>query len=131
MKKNGRKFSDSSKLINWILESGSTCHMTPRVSGFIPGSLEYRDKYIEKGQVQIKKCDDNGNPFVATLHNVLLALDLCDGLFLIITLMNLGHNCLFRKGFCMVYFGDKKKNVVNIPHIAQRKGVYLVKNKGK
>ena len=47
------------------------------------------DKYIEvaygyfvtskqTGEVQIKMRDDNGKPFIATLYNVLLALDLCD-----------------------------------------------------
>ena len=46
---------------------------------FIPGSLEDTDKYIEvadghhvtekqKGQVQIKMCNDNRNTFIATLH---------------------------------------------------------------
>ena len=87
--------------------------MTPQVSGFITGSLEDTDKHIEvadvhhvtaggKGKVQIKMCDNNGDTFNATLHNVLLAPDLCDRLFFIITLVNLGHTCLFHKGFCTV-----------------------------
>ena len=69
--------------------------------GFIPVSLEDTDKYIEvadghnvtakqKEQVQIKMCDDNGDPFIRMLHNVLLAPDLCDRLFSIITLNNSG-----------------------------------------
>ena len=41
------KYGDSSQLTNWILDSGATCHMTPEVSYFIPGLLEYTDKYIE------------------------------------------------------------------------------------
>ena len=40
-------FGDSSQLTNWILDSGATCHMTPEVSDFIPGSLEDTDKHIE------------------------------------------------------------------------------------
>ena len=40
-------FGDNSRLTNWILDSGATCHMTPEVSYFIPGSLENTDKYIE------------------------------------------------------------------------------------
>ena len=32
-------FCDSLQLANWIFESGATCHMTPEVSDFIPGSL--------------------------------------------------------------------------------------------
>ena len=72
----------------------------------------------KKGQVQIIICDNNVNPFIETLHNVLLAPDLCGGLFLIITLMNLGHTCLFHKGFFTVYFGYKKKNMMTLTHIA-------------
>ena len=29
------------------MDSGATCHMTPAVSDFIPGSLEDTDKHIE------------------------------------------------------------------------------------
>ena len=57
-------FGDSLQLTNWILDSRTTCHMTPQVSDFIPGQLEDTDKHIEfvdghqvmakqKGQVQI------------------------------------------------------------------------------
>ena len=85
-------FGDSLQLTNWILDSGGTCHITPEVSDFIPGSLEDTDKHIEvadkhhftakqKGQVQIKMCNDNGYPFIATLHKVLLAPYLCEKLF--------------------------------------------------
>ena len=38
---------DSSQLTNWILDSGETCHMTPQVSNFIPGSLEETDKILK------------------------------------------------------------------------------------
>ena len=104
--------------------------MKSEVSDFIPGSLEDTDKYIEvaggyhvtakpKGQVRIKKCITNGYPFIATLHNVLLALDPYNRLFSIIKLMNSGNTCLFHKGFCMVYFGEK--NAVSLPHSAQRR----------
>ena len=83
---------DSSQLTNWILDSGATCHMTPEVTDFIPGSLEDTDKFIEvadghhvtakqKGLVRIQMFDDNGETFIATLYNVLLAPDLCDRLF--------------------------------------------------
>ena len=72
--------------------------MTLEVSDFIPGTLEDTDKFIEvadghhvtakqKGQVQIKMCNDNGKTFIATLSNVLLAPDLCDRLFSIIALI--------------------------------------------
>ena len=44
-----RDFGDSSKLTNWILDSGSMCHMTTQVSGFIPVALEDTDKNIGVG----------------------------------------------------------------------------------
>ena len=42
-----RDFSDSLQLTNCILYLGAMCHMTPQVSDFIPGSLEYKDKMLE------------------------------------------------------------------------------------
>ena len=112
--------------------------MTPENSDLIPGSLEETDKFIEvtdgnhvtekqKGQVRIQMCDDNRKTFIATLYNVLLAPDLCDRLFSIITLMNSGHTCLFHRGFCMVYFLAKEKNSVTLPHNVQRKHAFLGK----
>ena len=82
-----RNFDDSSQLTNWILYSGSTCHITPYVLDFIVGLLEDTDKYNQivdrhhvkskqKGQVRIKMYDNNRDTFIATLHNVLLAPDL-------------------------------------------------------
>ena len=43
----GRSFGDRSQLTNWILDSGATCHMTPDILDFIPGSLAETDKHIE------------------------------------------------------------------------------------
>ena len=128
-------FGDSSQLTDWILDSGATCHMAPEVSDFIPGLLEYTDKHIEmadihhvtgkKGQVRIKMCDNNGDTFIATLPIVLLAPDLCNRLFPIITLINYGHACLSHKVCCTVYFREKEKNAVTLPHSAQRKHSFL------
>ena len=108
-----RYFVDSLQLTNWILYSGATRHMKPQVSDFISGSLEDTYTYIgvadgnyvmakKKGQIQSRMCDDNGDPFISTLHNIILAPDLCDGLFLIITLMNSEYTYLFHKYFCTV-----------------------------
>ena len=85
--------------------------MTPKVTDFVPGSLEDPDKFIEvadrhhvttkqKGSVSIQMCNDNGKKFVATLYNVILAPDLRNRLFSIITLMNAGrvlHGVLLSK----------------------------------
>ena len=65
--------------------------------GFISGSLGDTDEHIEvaykhhvttkqKGQVQIKMCNNNGDNFFATLHKVILAPDKCDRLFSTTTL---------------------------------------------
>ena len=94
-----RDFGDSSQLTNYIIDSGATFNMTPQVSDFIPGLLEYTDKNIEvadgyhvtakqKGQTQMKICDANGDTFIAKLYSILLAPDLCDKLFSIITLIS-------------------------------------------
>ena len=72
-------------------------------------------------------CENNGNKFIATLYNVLLAPELCDRLFSIVTLMNAGHTCLFHKGFCTVYFGAKEDNEVTLPQIAHRKHAFTGK----
>ena len=108
-------FGDSSQLTNWVLDSGATCHMTPEASDFILWSLEDTDKHIEvadghhvmekKVQVQIKMCKNNGDHFTATVHNVILAPDLCDRLFPIITLINLVHTCLFH---CVIWSKREK-----------------------
>ena len=78
----------------------------------------------QKGKVRIKMCNNNRDPFIATLHNVLLAPYLCDRLFFIITIMNSGHNCLFHKEFCTVYFGAGEKNSVTLPNSEQRKHAF-------
>ena len=75
-------------------------------------------------------CDNSGDTFIATLYSVLLAPDLCDRLFSIITLIDLGRTFLFHKGFCTVYFGAKEKNVVTLPHSAQSKHAFLGLNQG-
>ena len=88
-KRENKDYGDSLQLTNCILDSGATCHMTPEVTDFIPGSLEDTDKLIEvadghhvtakqKGSVRIQMCDDNGNKFIATLYNVIQAPYLCD-----------------------------------------------------
>ena len=97
--------------------------MTPESLGFIPGSLEHMNKHIEftdghhitagkKGKVRIKMRNNHGYPFIATLHNLLLAPELYDRLFSIITLMNVRHTCLFYRVFCTLYFVTKEKNDV-------------------
>ena len=68
--------------------------------------------------------DNYRDTFIAKLYNVTLAPDLCDRLFSNITLMGLGHTCLFRKYFFKVYFGARETNAVTLPHHARRKHVF-------
>ena len=100
------------------------------------------DKYIEvvdgklvtakkTGYFQIKMRGNNGKPFIDRLYNVLFEQDLCDQLFSIIKLMNLGHTCLFHKGVCTVFKSANQQNAVTLLHIVQQKHVFLVKTKGK
>ena len=69
--------------------------------------------------------NNTGDPFIATLHTVLLAPYLWDRLFSIITLMKSGHACLLHKGFCTVYLVAKDKNLVTLPHSTQSKHAFL------
>ena len=46
-KRENKDYGDSSQLTNWVLDSGATCHMTPEVTDFIPGSLQDTDNCIE------------------------------------------------------------------------------------
>ena len=59
-------------------------------------------------EFQIEICDDIGKTFIATLNNVILAQNLCDQLFSIITLMNSGHIYLIIKVF--VRFSSVRTN---------------------
>ena len=79
----------------------------------------------QKRQVQIRMWENNGNPFVVTLHNVLWAPDLCNSLCSIITLMHSGHTWLFHKEVFTVYFVDMNKNAVALPKISQKKHAFL------
>ena len=81
----GIDLGDNLKLINWNLDSGMTCHMTPYISGFIPVSLVETYKYTEfvdgyfftakqTREVQIKMRDDNLKPFIDNEHNAVKLL---------------------------------------------------------
>ena len=83
----------------------------------------------QKGKVQIKKCDNNRDPFIATSHKVLLTPDLCNRLSSIITLLILGILVYSTKGFALCTLEQRKKNAVTLPHSAQRKYVFIGKIK--
>ena len=71
--------------------------------------------------------NDNGEPFISTLYNLLFAPDLCDQLFYIIMLMNAEHTCLLLKGFSFLIVNQH--NAVTLPHSVHRKHEALVKTK--
>ena len=96
-----RYYGNSLQLTSCILDSGATCHTTPEISDFIPGSLAETYKYIEvadrqfitakKRRISDKICGNNEKLLIATFYNVLFSPDLCDRIFSIITLMNSGN----------------------------------------
>ena len=70
-----KDYGDSSQLTNWILDSGATCHMTPEVTDFIPGSLEDTDTFIEVADghhVTAKKKDQYAYKFSTITEKLLL-----------------------------------------------------------
>ena len=98
------------------------------------------DKYIEVAdrnfvtakqtvEVQINMRYDNVKTFIATLYNVIFAPDLCDQLFSINMLINLGYTYLFPKGFCTVLFSANGQNAVILPHSAQKNMNFWSKKK--
>ena len=60
-KRESKEYGDSSQLTNRILDSGATCHITPEVTDFIPGSLEDTDKYIEVADGHHVKAKQKGS----------------------------------------------------------------------
>ena len=113
--------------------------MTPEVSGFIPCLSEDTDKHIEvaekhhvtakqKGQIQIQICDNNGYPFIATLHNVILASDLYNRFSSVTALMNLGQTCFFHKWFPLCTLEQKRKIRLHC-HIVPKGNMYFWGNK--
>ena len=54
-------------------------------------------------------CDNNGNTFIAKLHNVLLVPDLCNKIISIIMSINPGYTCLFQKRFIQCNLATKRK----------------------
>ena len=74
----------------------------------------------QTGEIEIKIRNDNGKPFIDKWYNILFVPYLCDEIFFIIKLINLGHTCLFHKGFCLVFFSDNEQNTVTLPHSTQQ-----------
>ena len=73
----------------------------------------------QTGEVQIKIRDNHGKPFIAKLYDILFASDLCNQLFSITVLMNLGYNFLFHKGFFKVVFSVNEHNMMTLTHSGQ------------
>ena len=71
--RSSEKYGDSLQLTNWILDSIATCHITPEVQDFIPGSLEDTDKYIEvaDGHNVTEKKRSSTNKKCATITEIL------------------------------------------------------------
>ena len=69
-------------------------------------------------------CDNNGDTFIATLHNVILAPDLCDRLFFTVTLVNLVRLVCFSRFFYGVLWFTKR--TIWLPcHIVHRGNMHF------
>ena len=81
-------------------------------------------------------CDNNGNPIIVTLHNLLLAPYLCDRLFQSLVFLPLLHailsfslkcTCFLRFSF---YFGDFRLFAImlsSFPHLQHFQGIRFVR----
>ena len=106
--RSSKKYGDSSQLINWILDSGATCHMNQKFRISFQDHQRIRINTL-KLRTDITSRRNKKIFFIATLHSVLLSPDLCNRLFSIITLVNSGHNYLFTKGFAQCTQKKKRK----------------------
>ena len=73
-------------------------------------------------------CDNHGDDFIAALHNIILASDLCEGLFSIILLINLVRTSLFQKGFVRCTL-DKRRKTRLLYHLLHNGNIHLGGNR--
>ena len=63
---------------------------------------EFHHSKTNRGSTN-KRRDNTSKRFIAMSYSILLAPELCNRLFSIIRLLNLGHTCLFQKWFAQTY----------------------------
>ncbi len=110
------ELGDPGNLLNYLLDSGATQHMTPRradlfdeVEGQNLG-VEVADGHVIKcsitGKIQLNMLDDNGNKFNAVLNNVMYVPGLSRRIFSITRFAKHGHFATIKKNSTTLYFGS-------------------------
>ena len=123
----GRKFKSthisshvplSNDLLNWVMDSGCTCHMTPFKSDFEPNSLFHDVKTVEvadgtsvpanlSGTIKLTVFTEIHDTVYLTLTDVLYVPQLSRRLFSLMSLIEQGHDfSLSRTKGIQIYFCD-------------------------
>ena len=104
-------------LSNWLMDSGATSHMTPRLADLedveegLNLGIEVADGHIihctKSGKVRINMIDDNGNPLDAFLVDTLYVPGLNRRLFSITKFASLGHAASIQRNSIKLLFGSE------------------------
>jgi len=108
------ELGDPRDLHNYLLDSGATQHMTPRLADLedvVEGrklGVEVVDGHIIKcpatGKIRISMIDDDRNPIEAKLHDVMYIPGLNRRLFSITRFARHGHYAVFRNATTTLHF---------------------------
>jgi hypothetical protein len=108
------ELGDPCDLHNYLLDSGATQHMTPRLADLenvVEGKklgVEVADGHIIKcpatGKIKIQMLDDKGNLLEAKLHNVMYVPGLSRRLFSVTRFARHGHYAVFKNGTTSLHF---------------------------
>jgi hypothetical protein len=124
------ELGDPRDLHNYLLDSGTTQHMTPRLANLeevVEGrklGVEVADGHIIKcpatGKIRISMIDDNGNPIEAKLHDVMYVPGLNRRLFSITRFAPHGHYAVFQNATITLHFAPSWARVsLTTPHREQ------------
>jgi len=108
-------------LTNWLMDSGATSHMTPRLADLedveegLNLGIEVADGHIihctKSGKVRISMIDDNGIPLDAFLVDTLYVPGLNRRLFSITKFASLGHAASIQRNSIRLLFGEQSAPV--------------------
>jgi len=120
-----QEIGDPRNLNNYLPDSGATQHMTPCLADLVDTGegqklgVEVADGHIIKctttGNTRISMQDDNGNPFNATLSEVMDIPGLSRHLFSITQFAQHGHRALVQEHGTTLWFGPRNLPVT-IPY---------------
>jgi len=125
---------DPSDLNNYLLDSGTTQHMTPRLvdlTDVVEGQnlgVEVADGHVIKctttGKIRIKMLDDNGDPLEVTLTDVMYVPGLSWRLFSVAKFARHGFHAMIHKSATTLYFiGNGKESPVTLQSVGGGKAL--------